>query len=155
MCIADKPGLLRKLAIFFAHSGDSWFWLLGLGMLWFFGEYYWKQRVLWLVPPIVITAIVIFITKRIFQRQRPEGEWGGFYRYTDPNSFPSGHAARAVLITVIITGVGPILLSTLLGLWALLVSIARVAMGVHYLSDVIAGGLIGMMIGISYLLIFV
>jgi hypothetical protein len=36
--VAEKPGNLRTLAMVFAHSGDSWFWLLGLGLIWAFGN---------------------------------------------------------------------------------------------------------------------
>ena len=34
---AEKPGRLRRLAIFLAHSGDSWFWGLGLAAVWLLG----------------------------------------------------------------------------------------------------------------------
>ena len=30
--IARGPGPLRAAAILLAHSGDSWFWLIGLGI---------------------------------------------------------------------------------------------------------------------------
>ena len=29
--VAEKPGAVRNIAVFLAHSGDSWFWLAGLG----------------------------------------------------------------------------------------------------------------------------
>ena len=54
------------------------------------------------------------------------------YRKTDPHSFPSGHAARAFMIAVLATGLGPGWLAVVLWVWAPLVSVARVAMGVHY-----------------------
>ena len=31
--VAEKPGLLRSIAVFFAHSGDSWFWWAALMLL--------------------------------------------------------------------------------------------------------------------------
>jgi hypothetical protein len=34
MRVAEKPGALRVIAVFFAHSGDSWFWAIGLLALW-------------------------------------------------------------------------------------------------------------------------
>ena len=34
--VAEKPGLLRSIAVFFAHSGDSWFWWAALILLWFY-----------------------------------------------------------------------------------------------------------------------
>jgi undecaprenyl-diphosphatase len=151
--IAEKPGILRTLAVFFAHSGDSWFWLLGLFGLWYFGSNFWKQRSVVLVEAIVFLAIFVFIVKLLIRRKRPEGDWGGIYRITDPHSFPSGHAARAILITVIVIGLGPAWLAALLILWTPLVCLARVAMGVHYVSDVAAGVLLGLVVGLTSLFI--
>jgi len=44
-------------------------------------------------------------------------------------------------------------LGILLVLWAPLVALARVAMGVHYLSDVFAGGFLGFVIGTLWILV--
>ena len=73
------------------------------------------------------------------------------YRSTDPHSFPSGHAARATMLAVMMVGMGPTWLGVLLVIWAPLVSLARVSMGVHYLSDVIAGTIIGILIAVALL----
>ena len=32
--VAEQPGLLRTISIFFAHSGNSWFWGLALILIW-------------------------------------------------------------------------------------------------------------------------
>ena len=61
---------------------------------------------------------------------------------------PSGHAARAFLIAVIAAGLGPFWAALALWVWAPLVSLARVAMGVHYMSDVVAGLVVGMTAGV-------
>jgi undecaprenyl-diphosphatase len=146
--IAEQPGLLRSLAIFFAHSGDSWFWGLGLIVLWLLGNSFWKDWAVIEFTGIAVLAAIVMALKFTIRRRRPHGEWGSIYRNTDPHSFPSGHAARAFLIAVIATGLGPLWLAALLWVWAPLVSLARVAMGVHYLSDVIVGALIGLLIGL-------
>ncbi len=153
MRIAEQPGLLRTLAAIMAHSGDSWFWLAGLGLLWWLGTGYWKARALTLIVAILLTALVVFVFKLVVRRKRPEGEWGKFYRSTDPHSFPSGHAVRAVMLAVVMLGLGPLLPGLLLLTWAPLVGLARVAMGVHYLSDVLAGMLLGLVIGGVVLLV--
>ena len=75
------------------------------------------------------------------------------YRRTDPHSFPSGHAARTILIGVLAIGLGPGWLAIILCIWAPLVALARVAMGLHYLSDVVAGALLGAIAGGIVLLI--
>jgi undecaprenyl-diphosphatase len=91
------------------------------------------------------------VIKLSVRRSRPQGEWGKIYRNTDPHSFPSGHAARVVLLAVIAVGLGPLWLGLLLLVWAPLVGMARVAMGVHYPSDVAAGMLVGALIGLLVL----
>ena len=153
MRIAEKPGPLRTPAAVLAHSGDSWFWLAGLGLLWWLGSEYWKTRAIILIVAILLTAIVVMVIKFTVRRKRPEGEWGKFYRSTDPHSFPSGHAARVTMLAVVILGLGPIWLGLLLLIWAPLVGLSRVAMGVHYLSDVIIGMLLGLFMGVLVVLI--
>lgn len=145
--IAEKPGILRTTSAILAHSGDSWYWLIGLALVWWLGADYWKVRALILIFTILITAGIVFVVKRFVPRRRPEGEWGKFYRMTDPGSFPSGHTVRAFMLAVTMLGLGPLWSGLVLLIWAPLVGLARVAMGVHYLSDVLAGMLLGMLIG--------
>jgi len=149
--LAERPGLLRSLAALLAHSGDSWFWFIGLGLVWYFGDREWRQRVQVFALAILITAVLVMVIKFTVRRRRPEGEWGSIYRSTDPHSFPSGHAARAILLAVLACGLGPPWFTVTLLIWSPLVVMARVAMGVHYLSDVVAGGLLGLIIGFTIL----
>ena len=147
MRVAEKPGALRAIAVFFAHSGDSWFWAIGLLALWISGDSFWKEWAVVQLGSISLLAAIVLLIKFRIKRKRPEGEWGKVYRFSDPHSFPSGHAARAFLIATIATGLGPSGLAAVLWIWAPLVALARVAMGVHYVSDIIAGALFGAIIG--------
>lgn len=147
----EKTKSLRPVWVFLAHSGDSWFWILGLGILWLLGTDYWRERALALLVGILITAVLVMAMKFSIRRSRPVGEWGNIYRSTDPHSFPSGHAARATMLAVMMAGMGPTWLGALLILWAPFVSLARVSMGVHYLSDVVAGTIIGILIAVGIL----
>jgi undecaprenyl-diphosphatase len=121
--------------------------------MWWLGTDYWKRELLILILSILVTALVVFAIKLLVRRKRPEGEWGKVYRLTDPHSFPSGHAARVMMIAVVMLGLGSSWLGLLLLAWAILVGLARVAMGVHYLSDVVAGMLLGVLIGLAVLLV--
>ena len=152
--VAEKPGILRNFAVFFAHSGDSWFWAVALILSWFFSNSAWKQWAVVEFFGILGLAGVVLAIKFIVRRERPQGEWGGIYRNTDPHSFPSGHAARSFLIAVIASALAPAWLATLLWIWAPLVSLARVAMGVHYLSDVVAGAVLGVIVALIGLQIY-
>ena len=142
--VAEKPGISRSLAMVFAHSGDSWFWLLGLGLLWAFGNPAYQDLTIRIITAIVVLAVLVMSIKFTIRRSRPEGDWGTVYRKTDPHSFPSGHAARAALIAMLALFWCPIAIGLALTLWALLVSLARIAMGVHYPSDVLAGAVLGL-----------
>ena len=153
MRVAERPGLLRTAAAFLAHSGDSWFWWAGLAVLWWLGNTFWRPWALTVLLSIIGLAVIVLAIKFTIRRRRPEGEWGGMYRSTDPHSFPSGHAARAILIGVLAIGLGPGWLAILLCVWAPLVALARVAMGLHFLSDVTAGAVLGAIAGGIVLLI--
>ena len=151
--VAEKPGALRSLAMVFAHSGDSWFWLLGLGLLWAFGNPAYQDLTIRFIAAIVVLAVLVMSIKFTIRRSRPEGDWGAVYRKTDPHSFPSGHAARAAMIAMLALLWCPIVIGLALAFWALLVSLARIAMGVHYPSDVLAGALLGLIFGAAAYLI--
>ncbi|MEP7135215.1 MAG: phosphatase PAP2 family protein [Chloroflexota bacterium] len=151
MRVAEKPGALRSISAFLAHSGDSWFWAAALMIAWLFSDPLWRK---WEVVEgigISVLAVLVMSIKFLVRRKRPEGEWGGIYRSTDPHSFPSGHAARSFLIAVIATGLSPLWLAIILWIWAPLVALARVAMGVHYVSDVVAGAIVGSVFALIFL----
>lgn len=149
LCIAARPGPLRSLAMFLAHSGDSWFLAIGLAIILLLGNDAWKQRALVLFFGILGTAVIVLILKWAFRRSRPEGDWGKIYRKTDPHSFPSGHAARAGLLLGLGIWVGPVWFTIALLVYSPLMAFARIVMGVHYLSDVVVGYLLGFAISMA------
>ena len=65
-------------------------------------------------------------------------------RPPDRFSFPSGHTASAFLMMTLLSSTFPALqISTFC--WASLVGVARVSLGVHYPTDVLAGALLGIL----------
>jgi len=99
--LTGRPGVFRSVGAFLAHSGDSWFWWGALGLLWWLGTPFWKNWAQVVLLSIIGLAVLVLSIKFLVRRKRPEGDWGGMYRKTDPHSFPSGHAARAILIAVV------------------------------------------------------
>jgi undecaprenyl-diphosphatase len=150
-----KTGMMHKAAVFFAHSGDSWFWMAGLSLVWLSALLLqtntWQYRSVFLAICIVVQAIFVLAIKFAIRRQRPQGEWGGIYRRRDPHSFPSGHATRAFMLAVLAIGLGPAWFGWLLVIWAPMVCLARIMLGVHYISDIVAGAALGVLMGILYL----
>ncbi len=140
--LADA-GIVRRAAILAARSGDGWLVLPIVLACWARGA----SAALPLAICIVAAAVVVFALKFSIRRNRPESEWGGGYRRFDPHSFPSGHAARVAAMATFVALVGPWPLAVAVVAWALAVAFSRVALGVHYVSDVVAGGALGIAMG--------
>lgn len=64
----------------------------------------------------------------------------------DAGSFPSGHTLHAVMAAVVIANLVPVLALGFVAL-ALTIAASRVVLGVHYPSDVAAGGALGALLG--------
>jgi undecaprenyl-diphosphatase len=152
--IPENKPWIKKLAAFLAHSGDSWFWGAALVLLWFAGPRDWRPQIALLFLGIFFTAVSVLVLKFLIKRPRPEGEWGQIYRSSDPHSFPSGHAARATMLTVIMLLTGFWWIGLAMVVWTLLVDISRIGLGVHYISDIIVGTLIGILMGVLAVFIF-
>ncbi|MDR3577481.1 MAG: phosphatase PAP2 family protein [Anaerolineaceae bacterium] len=132
-----------------AHSGDSWFLLAAAAVLWLVGNSVWRGRAVVFGVGIVVLACLVLAIKFTVRRQRPAGDWGAIYRNTDPHSFPSGHAARVLMLAVLGLVLGPVWFGLVLIVWAPLVSLARVMTGLHYLSDILAGMVLGLLAGFA------
>jgi undecaprenyl-diphosphatase len=145
--VAARMPWLRRLAIPIARSGDGWIWLVVAGVVAAIGGAPLWSRMALVVIAILATALAVKLGKMVTGRARPAGDWGGSYRRSDPHAFPSGHAARAGLLVVLAFALGPPGLGVLAVVWALLVASSRVALGVHYVSDVVAGLVLGLCCG--------
>ncbi len=140
-----------KPAVILAHSGDSWLWATGVGLVWLFsfGRQPLHRASAIFEISIVVQALTVFVLKMLIRRQRPSGEWGGIYRQFDPHSFPSGHATRAAMLVVLSLWLAPAWFGWLLAVWAPLVCLARVLTGVHYVSDIAGGVVLGLLMGLA------
>ncbi|MEM2933070.1 MAG: phosphatase PAP2 family protein [Candidatus Pacearchaeota archaeon] len=103
-----------------------------------------KKNILLFWIAIVLTSLITYFLKIIVSRERPIS----FYQepYNKFSSFPSGHA------TAVFTALPFMKKFKFLGkfwlVFSLLVAFSRIYLGFHYLSDVVAGGLIGYTIGL-------
>jgi undecaprenyl-diphosphatase len=149
--IKNLPSSIRKTSEILSYSGrPGWEWI-ALVLIWLIGGIFWKEWAITVAIGLAILSVVQLAIKRLVNRDRPIGLWGHKTRKKDPDSFPSGHAARTFLLAILTTGLGPAWLAVVLWVWAILVSLSRVAMGVHFLSDVIGGLLLGIIVGVLWL----
>lgn len=119
----------------------------------------WKGRrslAIWLVCITVAENVIAPLSKHLLSRPRPE--WLQPIAVEHNLSYPSGHATMAgtfatATILVALAAMGPGWSRRLVVLVALLVyvviSVDRIFLGVHYLSDVIAGNLLGLCIALA------
>lgn len=151
--IAEKKGLGRTVAILITRSGDALPFLAALGALAVMGGPLWRMRALLLVVADMLAFLLSQALKFATRRARPEGTWGEVYRRLDPYSFPSGHAARGGAVGGMALALGPLWFGMALMAWGVAVATSRVMMGVHYLSDIVAGFLLGMGIAVALALV--
>ena len=105
--------------------------------------------------PFLLSAAVAFPIERILyhflkksmKRDRPFEKIDDVYfrvRPPDKFSFPSGHTASAFLVMTLLSSffnIPALQIGTFM--WAAMVGVARVYLGVHYPTDVLAGALLG------------
>lgn len=140
------PGHLRIVhaaALVLAHSGDAAVWAVLLALAWIFGDVAWKGRALVTAAGLVIVELVVVGTKFLIRRPRPEGRSGLIYRKMDPYSFPSGHAARAAMLIAFFAVSYPAWCIAAVAVWGPVMVLSRVAIGIHYVLDVLAGAVLG------------
>ena len=104
---------------------------------------------------LVATAFAIerplyFVLKNTLKRRRPPEVIPGFHstiQASDHFSFPSGHTMGAFLLATLAALVFSLHVLPLF-LWATAVGASRVILGVHFPSDILAGAIIGSVIGV-------
>jgi len=102
---------------------------------------------------LILDVIFVGSLKGIFKRTRPVDNHAKDQRIVisvDKYSFPSGHAARATLMVYMTLDLFPTLKTTskiLLNSWGIWVSLSRIMLGRHYVSDVLCGSFVGVALG--------
>ena len=153
----------KKVALFFkekefnsffsiiTHLGDAKVLIVAVILLYIF---YNREKAIFLFISIVYSGIAVSLLKIIFGRSRPdlfldENLYGFFWfkiKY-DYFSFPSGHTTTAFSFFISLSFLFP-KFRILFILLATLVAFSRVYLEAHFVSDVIAGAILGSLVSI-------
>ena len=139
------PKWIRFWALAATRAGDGWLWYLaGVAVLLFGGP----SRLLALAASgsSAFVGVGIFISvKKISGRKRPcEIEPHCWARLLPPDqfSFPSGHTITAFAVAVTLGVFYPMFFAPLL-FCAFSIAVSRILLGMHFLSDVVVGAILG------------
>jgi undecaprenyl-diphosphatase len=150
------PRWLRYWMIASTRLGDGWVWYsVGIALLLFGGE---MRFVAFGASALAEAATVLLFgtIKKASKRKRPcqlESHCWSKVLPPDQFSFPSGHAMSAFAIAVPLCILYPQLQAGLLAL-SISIAISRVILGMHFVSDVVVGSLLGAGVGYgAYLLV--
>jgi undecaprenyl-diphosphatase len=139
------PKWIRLWAIAATRAGDGWLWcLFGLFILLFGGSS--RLAATASAGSAALAGVGVFMAVKKFSgRRRPfevEPHCWATLLPPDQFSFPSGHTITAFAVAVSFSEFYPALMPALL-FCALSIAASRILLGMHFLSDVVVGALIG------------
>lgn len=139
------PRWIRFWMIASTRAGDGWLWYaLAVVFLAFGGRN--RFAAVGAATLAAAAGILVFqVLKRVTGRQRPcaiEPHCWATLLPPDHFSFPSGHTITAFAIALAVTAFYPSLAAAML-FCAVSIALSRIVLGMHFLSDVVAGALIG------------
>jgi undecaprenyl-diphosphatase len=150
------PRWFRLWMIAATRGGDGWLWYaMGLVVTLVGGSE--RFQALGAATLAVGLGIALFLRlKRAFGRKRPcalEPHCWATLLPPDQFSFPSGHTITAFSVTVSLGMYYPMMLPGLF-FCAASVALSRILLGMHFLSDVIAGAVLGGALGYTSAIVF-
>lgn len=143
------PRWFQKWMLLASRAGDGWLWYaLGIFVLVFGGPE--RYAAVCAAGGAILTGILVFtVVKRLSKRRRPcqiERHCWANLLPPDQFSFPSGHSITAfafvVPMSLLYPDAGPALYFA-----GASIAASRILLGMHFLSDVLVGSLLGAGLG--------
>ena len=138
----------QSIALLFkiiSRLGDGAFWYAMVGLVWLIQGPQYTLQIIYIAVASTVGTLIYKVLKTKTVRPRPYqvhqviriGE-----RPLDHFSFPSGHTLHAVMTTIVLGYVQPLLLVIMMP-FTILVALSRMVLGLHYPTDVLVGAIIG------------
>ena len=150
------PRWIRYWMLTATRLGDGWIWYSTAILLLLFGGPQRFAAVSSAALAAVGGVIVFKVLKRLSQRPRPcqiEPHCWSKVLPPDKFSFPSGHTMTAFSIALVVSYFYPPLEGTLFFV-AFSIAVSRIVLGMHFLSDVLAGIVLGVALGCASITMF-
>lgn len=135
----------RRTVRWISRTGDGYLYALAGALLAWLDPGRGRAFALAGVLAYTLERALYFLLKNGIQRDRPASRIDGYRAQITPSdrfSFPSGHTAAAFLFAALTASFYPDLAPAVY-VWASLVGLSRVLLGVHYPGDIAAGALLG------------
>jgi undecaprenyl-diphosphatase len=150
------PRWFRILMILATRGGDGWLWYaLGAILIFYGGEH--RFLAIGAAGSASVAGVFVFSAlKNASRRQRPceiEPHCWSSILPPDKYSFPSGHSITAFAVALSLGLFYPELLAYLLTV-AFLIASSRIILGMHFLSDVVVGSALGVILGTACFYVF-
>ena len=143
------PRWIRVWMLAASRAGDGWlWWCCGLAVL-ASNDVARYEAILAAAVAVLVGTVIFKVLKRAVGRKRPCASqphcWATLLP-PDQFSFPSGHSITAFAVAISLGAFYPPALPVLM-FCASSVAVSRVVLGMHFLSDVIAGSALGAALG--------
>jgi undecaprenyl-diphosphatase len=139
------PRWIRLWMVWATRGGDGWLWLALAAALIALGGEAGRKAVLEAGAAGLSGVALFMMLKRMTGRRRPchlEPHCWSTLLPPDQFSFPSGHTITAFAVTIPVGGHFPDAMPALM-FCSLSIALSRVVLGMHFMSDVVAGAVIG------------
>lgn len=142
---------LRKLSRSISRSADGFLYVLIPLLYWSVSDVEGLAFCKEVVMAFAIERALYFTLKHTCRRSRPPKAIPGYCSHiqaSDEFSFPSGHTCGAFLfVTLCAQMLSP--WCAIFYVWATMVGLSRIVLGVHFPTDVLVGALIGVVTGLA------
>lgn len=142
------PRWVRVWMLSASRLGDGWLWSVLALLLGLRGGGAYKVLATGALAAGIASTLLVSLKRRV-RRPRPcDSARFPHFDVAPPDrwSFPSGHSMNAFAVCTVLAPAFPALAAALL-VAATSIAASRVVLGLHFLSDVVVGSLLGAMIG--------